>query len=90
MRYLDDAGIRVLREDTRPANGYWEPLTRRIALGVHLEGDQVRKTLAHETAHFVADHKLGMPKEDVETIAESSAFVVLQHYGIDSSEYSFP
>lgn len=89
-RYLDAEGIPVVREDTRPANGYWQPWSRRIALGFHLEGDQVTKTLAHETAHFVADHQLGMPKEDVETVAESSAFVVLQHYGIDSSEYSFP
>jgi hypothetical protein len=89
-RFLDAEGIPLVREDTRPANGYWEPTARRIAVGVHLEGDQVTKTLAHETAHFVADHQLGMPKEDVETIAESSAFVILQHYGLDSSGYSFP
>jgi antirestriction protein ArdC len=88
-RYLDAEGIPLVREDTLPANGYWEPSSRRITLGLHLEGDQATKTLAHETAHFVADHQLGMPKEDVETIAESSAFVVLQHYGIDSSGYSF-
>ena len=81
-RYLDVEGIPLVREDTRPANGYWQPLLRRIALGVHLEGDQVTKTLAHETAHFVADHQLGMPKEDVETVAESSAFVILQHYAL--------
>ena len=31
-----------------------------------------------------------MPLKDAETIAESSAFVVLNHYGIDSSEYTFP
>ena len=88
-RYLDSEGIPVAREDTSPANGYWEPLSRRIAVGLHLEGDQRTKTLAHETAHFVADHQLGMAKEDVETVAESAAYVVLQHYGIDSSGYSF-
>jgi len=88
--YLEAEGIAVSHEQTQPANGYWEPAGRRIVLGLHLEGDQRAKTLAHETAHFVAGHELGMPNEDVETIAESAAFVILGHYGIDSSEYSFP
>lgn len=88
-RYLDAHSISVVREDTRPAKGYWEPLSRRVALDERLEGDQATKTLAHETAHFVAGHELGIPRNDAETVAESSAFVVLQHYGIDSSEYSF-
>jgi hypothetical protein len=30
-----------------------------------------------------------MPKADVETVAESAAYVVLQHHGIDSSGYTF-
>jgi hypothetical protein len=87
--FLDSEGVSVSHEDTRPANGYWEPRTRHIAIGTHLVGDQKAKTLAHEAAHFVAGHHLGMPKEDVETIAESASFVVLQHYGIYSGAYSF-
>jgi hypothetical protein len=31
-----------------------------------------------------------MDRRDVETVAESAAFVVLNHYGIDSSGYTFP
>jgi antirestriction protein ArdC len=89
LDYLETEGVPVSREVLPRGNGYWEPSSRRIALGLHVEGDQQTKTLAHETAHFVADHHLDMAKEDVETVAESAAFVVLQHYGIDSSGYSF-
>jgi hypothetical protein len=90
MQFLTDQGIPVVREDTRPANGYYNTVTRRIGLDHRLEGDQAAKTLVHETAHLVADHRLGMDKRDVETIAESAAFVVLNHAGVDSSDYSFP
>ncbi|MDQ3540577.1 MAG: hypothetical protein M3440_07805 [Chloroflexota bacterium] len=31
-----------------------------------------------------------MARGDAETVAESSAFVVLAHYGIDAVSYSFP
>jgi predicted Zn-dependent protease len=55
-----------------------------------LSGDQACKTLAHEMAHFTAEHNAIMPREDAETIAEASAYVVLSHYGIDTSSYSFP
>ena len=52
-------------------------------------GDQRTKTLAHEVAHYVADHRGWTSREDAETVAESVAFVVLNHYGIDASGYSF-
>jgi antirestriction protein ArdC len=90
LRYLDEQHVPVVREDTRPAHGYYNPLTRTIGLHQDLEGDQAAKTLVHETAHLVADHTLGMDKRDVETIAESAAFVVLNHAGVDSAGYSFP
>jgi hypothetical protein len=55
-----------------------------------LSGDQACKTLAHEVAHFTAEHNGFLPRADAETIAEASAYVVLSHYGIDTSSYSFP
>jgi hypothetical protein len=88
--YLETQGVPVRREDLPRANGYWDPLARSIGLGTHIDGDQMTKTLTHETAHMVAGHTLGMDHRDVETVAESSAFVVLAHYGIESSGYSFP
>jgi hypothetical protein len=90
LDYLEGEGIPVRREVLPTANGYWEPDTKRIGLGTHIDGDQATKTLTHETAHMVAGHTLGMQDSDLETVAESVAFVILSHYGIDSSGYSFP
>ncbi len=39
--------------------------------------------------HFVAEHRGLEPREHVETIAESTAFVVMHHFGIDTGSYSF-
>ncbi len=83
-------GVTTAREDTRPANGYFDPILRRVAIGCHIDGDQATKTLCHETAHVVAGHTVGMSNPEVETVAESAAFVSLNYYGIDSSGYTFP
>lgn len=88
--YLDLQNVPVAKENTRPANGYFDPKRRRVALDVNLDGDQATKTLTHEACHVVAGHTLGMDSRDVETVAESAAFVVLNHYGIDSAGYTFP
>jgi hypothetical protein len=90
LDYLETQGVPVSREELPHANGYWDPLARSIGLGTHIDGDQATKTLTHETAHMVAGHTIGMNDRDVETVAESSAFVVLSHYGIESRGYSFP
>ena len=60
-----------------------------ILLG--MSADQQAKTTAHESAHFVADVKKFevYQREDHETIAQSSAFVVAHRYGLDTGEYSF-
>jgi hypothetical protein len=89
MRFVEGEGVTVEREELTRAHGYYAPGERRIALGSHLTGDQRTKTLAHEAAHFVADHRGWINREDAETVAESVAFVVLKHYGIDASDYSF-
>jgi hypothetical protein len=90
MDLLEQEGVTVEREDTAPANGYFNPYRRHVGIGHHIDGDQATKTLAHETAHVFAGHTLGMDAPDVETVAESAAFVLLNHYGLDSSGYSFP
>ena len=90
LDFLETNGISVSREHTEPANGYFQPATNHVAIGYHIDGDQATKTLTHETAHVVAGHTLGMNGQDIETVAESAAFVVLTRYGVDSSGYSFP
>jgi hypothetical protein len=89
LDFLELQGVTTAREDTEPSNGYFDPLRRHVAVGLHIDGDQATKTLTHEAAHVVAGHTIGMNSPDVETIAESAAFVVLNFFGIDSSGYSF-
>lgn len=55
-----------------------------------MHGDQRTKTLVHEEAHWLAGHGGHVTRADVETVVESSAFVVLSHFGIDAGSYSFP
>lgn len=51
---------------------------------------QRAKTLAHELAHhFGSNGKNGHTREESETIAESAAYIVLAHFGLDSGSYSF-
>ena len=89
-RFLAGHGITVTQEKLERGHGYYAPTERRIAIGRHLAGDQRAKTLAHEAAHAVAEHRGDTRREDAETVAESAAFVVLHHYGIDTSSYTFP
>ncbi len=87
--YMTAQGIQVVRKSTAPANGWYSPHEREIAVSDTLQTDAAAKTLAHEAAHFVAEHRGLEPREHVETIAESTAFVVMHHFGIDTGSYSF-
>ncbi|MHB8644651.1 MAG: ArdC-like ssDNA-binding domain-containing protein [Thermomicrobiales bacterium] len=90
-RFIDAAGVRVVRDHTSTHRGAWNPDKREIGLRADLIGVQALKTLAHETAHMLADHRRdGVAMADAETVAESVAFVVLDHAGIDTSAYSVP
>jgi len=92
MQLLAAQGVRVVRE-TLPEGrrGYWEPGAKKVGLNTDLAGVGELKTLVHEAAHCLADHRPGaIDRADGETVAESAAFVVLQHYGVDTRDYSFP
>lgn len=47
------------------------------------------KTLAHETTHYLADHKGDGDRHDAETVAEAPAFVAMNHFNLDTGDYSF-
>ena len=53
---------------------------------------QAIKTLIHELAHseLHCDPKLKLDRSTMELEAESTAFIVCQHLGIDTSDYTFP
>jgi len=91
LRFIDDAGVRVVRDHENTQRGYWNPEKREIGIRADLTGVRELKTLVHETAHMLADHRReGVDMADAETVAESVAFVVLDHHGYDTSQYSVP
>ena len=54
---------------------------------------QTLKTLIHETAHALLHSSLEameLERPTKEVDAESIAFIICSHYGIDTSDYSFP
>lgn len=83
--------------DTCPgeANGYFSSTESRIVLRPGMSQIQTVKTLAHEIAHAKLHDAKNIPPEErkqrreKEVEAESIAYVVCQHFGIDTSEYSF-
>lgn len=81
-------------EDTQGAKGYYTRATNEIVIKKGLSEQQTLKTIFHEMAHselHTVDRLLENPlsKSTRELQAESVAFVVSSHYGLDTSEYSF-
>ena len=81
------------------AKGYYSQTEKRIAINEGMSELQNLKTLIHEIAHAkLHDIDLNAPAEKQadrpdrrtrEVQAESIAYAVCQHYGLDTSDYSF-
>lgn len=76
------------------AKGYASHMEGRIVVKPDMSQVQTLKTMIHEVAHgklhvpdLLADHPKQRHEKEVE--AESVAYVVCQHFGIDTSDYSF-
>ena len=85
--------IPVVYEDLEKARGYWHPKKKFIAIDSKssLDDAMTARTFVHELAHALHGHgteatynyNLG------ELEAESTAFVVCDHFGIDTSDTTF-
>jgi len=73
------------------AKGYYDGGEKRIAIKEGMSEAQTLKTAVHEVAHALvhSDNAKGKLRSAEELEAESIAYVVCQHYGLDTSEYSF-
>ena len=78
------------------AKGYYHLEEDRIVVKEGMSEAQTVKTLLHEASHQMLHSKEALKKNNEkktknqkETEAESVAYVVCQHYGIDTSDYSF-
>ena len=80
----------------RPAQkskGCYNHLEEKIYLNQGMSQVQTLKTLIHETAHALLHARPEAADKDrhtKEVEAESIAYVVCQHFGIDTADYSFP
>ena len=71
------------------AKGYYNKLKDMIVVSADMDDKQVVKTLAHEYAHSLLHKQTEKPQFQREVEAESLAFVICDHFGIDTSDYSF-
>lgn len=80
--------------DTGTANGYFSPKDNHIVIKQGMSEQQTLKTIFHEMAHSDLHNleklqEAPLKRSTAELQAESVAFVVASHYGLDTSEYSF-
>ena len=71
------------------AKGYYSPRKDKIVINKDLADLQTAKTLIHEYAHSILHKETDKTQSQREIEAESLAFVICDHFGIDTSEYSF-
>ena len=71
------------------AKGYYSPSKDKIVINKDLEDLQIAKTLIHEYAHSLLHKQTNKDQNQREIEAESLAFVLCDHFGLDTSEYSF-
>jgi antirestriction protein ArdC len=86
-----------IEEIASGAKGYYEQVDKRIAIQGGMSELQTLKTAIHEIAHARlhdidknAPKDVPRPDRDTREVeAESVAFTVCAHYGLDTSDYSF-
>lgn len=78
------------------SKGYYDREAKRIAVQENMSESQTLKTMIHEVAHsklhskeVELDEQMHKDRNTKEVEAESVAYTVCQHFGIDTSEYSF-
>ncbi|MDE5753426.1 MAG: ssDNA-binding domain-containing protein [Oscillospiraceae bacterium] len=77
-------------------HGYYSHNEDRIVIQTGMSDAQTLKTAFHECAHkLLHDKRTALPtmhadRSAKEVHAESVAFIVAEHFGLDTSEYSFP
>jgi antirestriction protein ArdC len=88
--YARQAGYTVAKEAIGGAHGYCNPMSEHIGIEVSDSPAQQAKSLAHEIGHAILHGTdFDMSRADAELEAESVAYIVCQHFGLDTARYSF-
>ena len=95
IRAISPVPISV-RDIESAANGYYDGTEKGIVIKAGLSQAQTLKTAIHEVSHAkLHDKDTGMEKDNnpdrrtKEVQAESVAYTVCSHFGLDTSDYSF-
>ena len=85
-----------LEEIAGDSKGYYDREAKRIAVQENMSESQTLKTMIHEVAHsklhskeVEQDEQMRKDRYTKEVEAESIAYTVCQHFGVDTSDYSF-
>ena len=85
-----------LEEIAGDSKGYYDREAKRIAVQENMSESQTLKTMIHEVAHsklhskeVEQDEQMQKDRNTKEVEAESIAYTVCQHFGVDTSDYSF-
>ena len=85
-----------MEEIAGESKGYFDREARRIAVQENMSESQTLKTMIHEVAHSMLhnkeveqDEQARKDRNTKEVEAESIAYTVCRHFGVDTSEYSF-
>jgi hypothetical protein len=91
--WIQKIEIPVKFKNTGEANGYYHLTQHYIALHEERSKTQQLKTLIHEYAHHLLHSKGAKFEEEESRIreaqAEAVAYVVMNHFGYETGEYSF-
>lgn len=76
---------------TSGAKGYFDRSKNIIAVNEGMSLEQTAKTLIHEYAHYKLHSSIDptLDRATKEVQAESTAFIVSNHFGVDTGDYSF-
>ena len=85
-----------LEEIAGDSKGYYDREAKRIAVQENMSESQTLKTMIHEVAHsklhskeVEQDEQMKKDRNTKEVEAESITYTVCQHFGVDTSDYSF-
>lgn len=95
LTQVQETGYSVEFGNTGRAMGMTDPETNTVTISNRASKAQAAKTLAHELGHILADHVNDLAaysehRGQMETVAESFAYMVSAYYGLDSGGYSAP
>lgn len=95
LEEISPVKIEIKNIENSKAKGYYSPTENKIVVRENMSESQTIKTLIHEIAHAKLHNKDELKNRNnkftnfFEVEAESVAFIVSNHLGIDTSEYSF-